>query len=66
MSRSLCTTRRARCVERCLSLEVKQKNICSHGVFRILARLRHADLVERCLLAGVHRRTFAQAEFFSV
>ena len=31
-----------------------------------VARLRQADLVERCLLAGVHPKTFAQAEFFSV
>jgi hypothetical protein len=32
---------------------------------RALARLRHAHLVEECPLAGVHRKTFAQAEFFA-
>jgi hypothetical protein len=31
-----------------------------------LARLRHTDGVERCLLSGVIRKRFAQAEFFSV
>jgi hypothetical protein len=31
----------------------------------LLARMRHAD-VEQCPFAAVHRKTFAQAEFFSV
>jgi hypothetical protein len=29
-----------------------------------LARMRHADLVKQCPLSEVHRKTFAQAEFF--
>ena len=32
--------------------------------FSALARLRHADLVEQCPFSEVHRKTFAQAEFF--
>jgi hypothetical protein len=31
-----------------------------------VARLRHADYVEQCPLSGITRKTFAQAEFFSV
>src|SRR6266852_3953970 len=34
--------------------------------FRALAPLRHADCIERRLLSGVTRKTFAQTEFFSV
>jgi hypothetical protein len=33
---------------------------------RPLAPLRHADCIEQCPLSGVTRKTFAQAEFFSV
>jgi arylsulfatase A-like enzyme len=40
--------------------------ICSRQVSRLVARLRYADLVEQCPFAGLHRKTFAQAEFFSV
>ena len=29
-----------------------------------LARLRHANSIERCPLSGVTRKTFAQTEFF--
>jgi hypothetical protein len=32
----------------------------------VLARLRHAGRAEQCPLSGVIRKTFAQAEFFSV
>jgi hypothetical protein len=31
-----------------------------------LARLRHADCIERCPLSRVTRKTFAQTEFFRV
>jgi hypothetical protein len=31
-----------------------------------LARLRHADCIERCPLSGVTQKTCAHAEFFSV
>jgi hypothetical protein len=31
-----------------------------------LALLRHADCIEQCPLSGITRKTFAQAEFFSV
>jgi hypothetical protein len=40
--------------------------ICSRQVSRLVARLRHADLFEQCPFTGLHRKTFAQAEFFSV
>jgi hypothetical protein len=30
----------------------------------LLARLRHANCIERCPLSGVTRKTFAHAEFF--
>jgi hypothetical protein len=33
---------------------------------RFLARLRHANCIERCPLSGVTRKTFARIEFFSV
>jgi hypothetical protein len=32
----------------------------------LMAPLRHADCIEQCALSGVTRKTFAQAEFFSV
>jgi hypothetical protein len=32
----------------------------------VVDRLRHAELVEQCPFAAVYRKTFAQAEFFSV
>jgi hypothetical protein len=38
----------------------------SRSKMSAMARLRHADLVEQCPFAGVHRKTFAQAKFFSV
>jgi hypothetical protein len=34
--------------------------------FSPLALLRHAECIEQCPLSGVTRKTFAQAEFFSV
>ena len=35
------------------------------GLLRLLlAPLRHANGIERCLLSGVTRKTFAQTEFF--
>jgi hypothetical protein len=32
----------------------------------LLALLRHADCIKRCLFLSVTQKTFAQAEFFSV
>jgi hypothetical protein len=38
----------------------------SHVACLMLALLRPADWIEQCPLSGVTRKTFAQAEFFSV
>jgi hypothetical protein len=51
---------------RLLLRRVASRRVLPRERFSPLAHLRDADLVEQCPLAGVHRKTFAQTEFFSV